>query len=88
MMAKLHAVSHQWVASLAIYNLQLYYRAGKTNIDVDALLRVSWPDCMPEALGTHHWVTAAAVQALQEAALKGPPAPLRHMAVTYTPWMQ
>ena len=38
MTAKLDAVSHQWVASLANYNFQLYCRAGKTNIDTDALL--------------------------------------------------
>ena len=40
-MAKLDTLSHHWVASLANYNFQLYYRAGKTNINVDALLRVS-----------------------------------------------
>ena len=32
-MAKLDAVSHQWVASLANYNFQLYYQAAKTNIN-------------------------------------------------------
>ena len=47
-------MSHQWVACLANYNFQLYYTAGKTNIDVDALLRVSWPGCVPNTLGTHH----------------------------------
>ena len=72
LMAKLDARSHWWVASLANYNFQLYYRAGKTNIDADALLRVSWPSCMPKASGTHHWITAVAIQALQEATLEGP----------------
>ena len=37
--AKLDAASHQWVAGLANYNFQLYYWAGKTNINGDALLR-------------------------------------------------
>ena len=32
-MTKLDAVSHWWVDSLANYNFQLYYRAGKANID-------------------------------------------------------
>ena len=41
MMAKMHAVSHQWVASLANYNVWLHYRVGKTNINADALSRVS-----------------------------------------------
>ena len=42
-MAKLDATSNCWVASLANYNFQLYYRAEKTNIDADSLLRVTWP---------------------------------------------
>ena len=55
MTAKLDAMSHCWVASLANYNFQLYYRAGKINIDVDALLRVvSWPRSVPDTLGTHN----------------------------------
>ena len=66
MMAKLDAVSHHWVASLANYNYQLYYRVGKTNIDTDALSRVSWPACMPDTLGTHYLVTAAPVHVRQE----------------------
>ena len=67
--AKLYAASHCWVASLANYNFRLYYRAGKANIDADALLRVSWPGCMPGNMDSCIKVTAAAVQAVQEAAL-------------------
>ena len=70
-MAKLDVGSHQWVDSLANCNFQLYYQARKTNIDVDALSRVPWPGCMPDNSGTHLKVTAAAVQAVQKAALKG-----------------
>ena len=69
-------MSHCWVASLANYNFQLYYRAGKTNIDTDALLRVSWPGCMPNASGTHCQVTASAVHTMQEATLKGSMSPI------------
>ena len=69
--AKLDAVSHCWVASLANYNFRLHYRAGKANIDADALLRVSWPGCMPDSSGTHLKAAAAAVQAVHEATLKG-----------------
>ena len=84
MMAKLDAVSHCWVDSLANYNFQLYYRAGKTDIDADAL---SWcpglavcpmlwaptteslqQQCMS---CRRHGVTAAAVYVMQEATLKG-----------------
>ena len=61
MTAKLDAASHCWVASLAIYNFQLYYRAGKTNINVDAPLRVSLLGCMPDNSDMHIQVIAAAV---------------------------
>ena len=68
--AKLDAASHHWVASLANYKFRLHYWAGKTNIDVDAVSRVSWPECMPDSLGTSLKVTAIAVRAIQEAALE------------------
>ena len=70
------AASHCWVTSLANYNFRLHYRAGKTNIDADALPRVSWPGCMPDSSGTHLKVTATEVQAVQEAALEGPVSPI------------
>ena len=74
--ARLDAASHCWVTSLANYNFWLHYQAGKTNIDADALLRVSWPGCIPDNSGTHLKVTAAAVWAVQEAAIKGPTSPI------------
>ena len=46
------------------------------DIDVDTLLRVSWPRCMAKTLGTHHQVTAVAGQSLQEATLKAPASPI------------
>ena len=74
--AKLDAASHCWVTSLANYNFRLHYRVGKANVDADALLRVSWPGCMPDSSGTCLKVTATAVQAVQEAALEGPASPI------------
>ena len=74
--AKLDAASHRWVASLANYNFRLHYRAGKANIDADALSRVSWPECMPASLGTSLKVNAAAIRAIQEAALDQPVCPI------------
>ena len=50
---------------------------GKTNINVDALLRVSWLGCMPDTSDTHIQVTAVAVQAIQEAALKDSVSPIK-----------
>ena len=76
-MTRLNVASHSWVASLANYNFQLYYRAGKTNIDMDALSRVSWPRCMPDTSDMHIQVTAAAVLAVQETALKGSMSPIK-----------
>ena len=69
--AKLDTASHCWITSLANYHFRLDYRAGKA-IDADALSRVSWPGCMPGNTGTFIKVTAAAMQAVQEAALQGP----------------
>ena len=76
MTAKLDVSSHCWVANLANYNSRLHYRAGKANIDVDALLRVSWPGCMPNSTSTHIKVTASAMQVVQEAALQGSATPI------------
>ena len=76
-MAKLDAMSHQLVVSLANYNFWLYYWADKINIDADALLRVSWLGCMSDNSGTHLQVMASAVWAIQEASLKGPHKPHR-----------
>ena len=74
--AKLDAASHHWVASLANYNFRLHYQSGKANIDADALSRVSWPECMPDSSGTGLKVNAAAVRAIQEAALDQPACPI------------
>ena len=74
--AKLDVASHRWVTSLVNYNFQWHYWAGKTNIDADALSRVSWPVCMPDNSGTSLKVTAAAVRAIQEAALEKPVCPI------------
>ena len=86
--AKLDAASHQWVASLTNYNFQLYYQARKTNIDADALSKVSLPGFMPDNSGTHLKVTAAAVQPVQEATLKALQVPLRPTFVICIFWMQ
>ena len=65
------------MASLANYNFQSYYRAGKTNIDTYVLLRVSWPGCIPKTSDTHQKVTVAAVHAMQEATFEGPVSPIK-----------
>ena len=73
---KLDTASHHWVTSLANYNFRLHYRAGKANIDADALSSVSWQGCMPGNTSTCIKVTTAAVQAVHEAALQGPAIPI------------
>ena len=74
--AKLDAASHCWVASLKNYNFRLHYRAGKANIDADALSSISWPECMPDSLGTGLKVNTAAIRAIQEAGLDQPACPI------------
>ena len=86
--AKLDAASHCWVTSLANYNFQWHYQAEKTKIDVDALLRVSWPGCVSDDSGTHLKVTAAVVKAVQEAPSKVQPVLLRPTAMICMFWMQ
>ena len=74
--AKLDAASHRWVASLGNYNFRLHYWAGKSNINANALSRVTWLECMPDSLGTGLKVNAAAIRAIQEAALDQPACPI------------
>ena len=40
--AKLDATGQRWVASLANYNFKIFYRSGKLNVEVDALLCIPW----------------------------------------------
>ena len=38
--AKLDATGQRWVASLANYDSQIFYKSGKTNVEADALSRI------------------------------------------------
>ena len=40
--AKLDATGQRWVASLANYNFQIFYRSGKLNVEADALSEIPW----------------------------------------------
>ena len=40
--AKLDAMGHRWVASLANYNSHLHYHSGRSNVEADALSRIDW----------------------------------------------
>ena len=42
--AKLDATGQRWIAKLANYTFQLYYKSGKTNIEADALSRIDHDD--------------------------------------------
>ncbi|MGH0116826.1 UNVERIFIED_CONTAM: hypothetical protein FKN15_019215 [Acipenser sinensis] len=42
--ARLDATGHRWLASLAVYDFKILYRAGRHNIDADALSRRPHPD--------------------------------------------
>ena len=44
-MAKLDATGHRWVATLANYNFDIYYKSRKTNVGKDVLSRISWDEC-------------------------------------------
>ena len=41
--AKLDACGQRWVAKLANYNFTIQYRSGQSNVEADALSKISWP---------------------------------------------
>ena len=41
--AKLDACGQRWVAKLGNYNFTIQYRSGQSNVEADALSRISWP---------------------------------------------
>ena len=57
--AKLDATGQRWIANLANYNFQIFYRSGKSNIDADALSRIPW-----EVIQTDHEQTGPIVKSL------------------------
>ena len=46
--AKLDACGQRWVAKLANYNLTIKYKCGLSNVEADALSRISWPDILAD----------------------------------------
>ena len=44
--AKLDACGQRWVAKLANYNFTIKYRCGQSNVEADALSRISWPNVL------------------------------------------
>ena len=43
--AKLDAMGHRWIASLANYSFHIHYKSGKINVEADALSRIDWEKC-------------------------------------------
>ena len=51
--AKLDAMGQRWIANLANYTFQLYYKSGKANGEADALSRIrheNYTQVMPEVV--------------------------------------
>ena len=44
--AKLDACGQRWVAKLANYNFTVKYKSGLSNVEADALSRISWPEIL------------------------------------------
>ena len=42
MTAKLDAMGHRLITSLANYNFHLHYQSGKSNVEADALSQINW----------------------------------------------
>ena len=47
--AKLDACGQRWVAKLANYNFTIKYKSGLSNIEADALSRISWPEILADS---------------------------------------
>ena len=62
--AKLDAMGHRWIASLANYNFSIHYKSGKSNVEADASSRIDWEKC-DEIIG------AESIQAVVAAAIEG-----------------
>ena len=46
--AKLDACGQKWVAKLANYNFTIRYKSGQSNVEEDALSRISWPEVLSD----------------------------------------
>ena len=46
--AKLDACGQRWVCKLANYNFTIRYRCGQSNVEADALSRISWPEVLSD----------------------------------------
>ena len=64
MTAKLDAMGHRWVASLANYNFYLHYQSGKSNVEADASSRIN-------SGKNDQTLPADSIQAIVTAALTG-----------------
>ena len=47
--AKLDACDQRWVAKLANYNFTIKYKCGNSNVEADALSRISWPRILADS---------------------------------------
>ena len=45
---KLDACGQRWVAKLANYNFTIRYKCGQSNVEADALSRISWPEVLSD----------------------------------------
>ena len=46
--AKLDACGQRWVAKLANYNFTIKYKCGLSNVEADALSKISWPEVLAD----------------------------------------
>ena len=47
--AKLDACGQRWVAKLANYNFTIKYKCGLSDVETDALSRISWPEVLADS---------------------------------------
>ena len=62
--AKLYAVDHRWITSLANYNFHIHYKSVKSNVEADVLSRIDWEKF-------DETIQADTIQAIVAAAING-----------------
>ena len=77
--AKLDACGQRWVAKLANYNFTIKYKCGLSNVEADALSRISWPEIL---LLIIHKVMDSVRDSIQPCVIYC----TKHASTTYSPY--
>ena len=52
--ATLDATTQRWIATLALYIFEIYYRSGKHKVNADSLSRIKWPESVDDVIANRN----------------------------------